>query len=302
MKLMNDLLHTPACEDVRRELIENLCAEYSCVTKKVIGQSECGRDIDALCFGTQDHVVLFAGAFHGLEWITSLVLLDFARKIAEAVNTSESIGGIKIGRFLKRRGLVIIPCMNPDGVEIAINGVETAGKYSDLVQSICNGDLSIWQANARGVDLNHNYNAEWDALHELERKNGITKPNYTRFGGEKPESELETKALCEYCRNQNIRHAVAFHSQGEEIYYDFGNKTPERSLHMAQVMASVCGYTVSKPEGLALGGGFKDWFISEFGKPGFTLELGKGKNPLPIEDLDGIIAKIEDMLALCTIM
>ena len=29
--------------------------------------------------------------------------------------------------------------------------------------------------------------------------------------------------------------------------------------------------------------GYKDWFIKRFRRPGFTVELGKGVNPLPIE-------------------
>ena len=28
--------------------------------------------------------------------------------------------------------------------------------------------------------------------------------------------------------------------------------------------------------------GYKAWFISEFSKPGFTVEVGRGKNPLPL--------------------
>ena len=32
----------------------------------------------------------------------------------------------------------------------------------------------------------------------------------------------------------------------------------------------------------------KDWFIQEFRKPGFTIELGLGVNPLPISQFDEI--------------
>ena len=62
---------------------------------------------------------------------------------------------------------------------------------------------------------------------------------------------------------------------------------------MARVLSSVTNYKVCSPEGLAVGGGFKDWFITEFKKPGFTIEIGKGKNPLPISDFDNIYEKLE---------
>ena len=42
------------------------------------------------------------------------------------------------------------------------------------------------------------------------------------------------------------------------------------------------------PTGTASFGGCKDWFIKEFGKAGFTIEIGSGKNPLPMEKLDEI--------------
>lgn len=34
--------------------------------------------------------------------------------------------------------------------------------------------------------------------------------------------------------------------------------------------------------------GYKDWFIQDFRQPGFTVELGQGVNPLPLEQFDEI--------------
>ena len=71
---------------------------------------------------------------------------------------------------------------------------------------------------------------------------------------------------------------------------------------MAQVLASSCGYSVSAPKGLASHGGFKDWFIDTLGRPGFTFEVGKGKNPLPVSDLEPIYAKLKEALVLSILM
>ena len=71
---------------------------------------------------------------------------------------------------------------------------------------------------------------------------------------------------------------------------------------MALKMAELSGYKLSAPEGLAVGGGFKDWFIEEFAKPGFTIEIGKGKNPLPLSDIVEIYDKLESMMIYCSIV
>ena len=67
-------------------------------------------------------------------------------------------------------------------------------------------------------------------------------------------------------------------------------------------MATSSGYALDVPDGVADGGGFKDWFITEFNRPGFTIELGLGENPLPIEEATKIYNQIREMLVLITIM
>ena len=53
-------------------------------------------------------------------------------------------------------------------------------------------------------------------------------------------------------------------------------------------MAKASGYCMAEPEALASLGGFKDWFIDYFHRPAFTIEAGKGKNPLPYSQLTAI--------------
>lgn len=269
-----------------------------CIKKKILTKSLCKRDIYYFEIGSKRKRVLYVGAFHGMEWITSIILFKFLNDIKNCINTSSFIAGINVKNFLKSNGLVVIPCINPDGVEIQINGFKSALKYEKLVYGISGGNTSNWQANARGVDLNHNFNADWQSLRKLEIKNGITGSSETRYGGKKPESEPESSALAEFCRKNNFNRAIAFHSQGEEIYWDFGKNNPKNSKLIAKLLARSSGYKLSTPEGLALGGGFKDWFIENFNKPAFTVEMGLGKNPLPIIQVEKIYEKIKEMLVL----
>ena len=195
-----------------------------------------------------------------------------------------------------------MPCVNPDGCEISISGAKGCGKLADTIGKLCNLDYKHWNANLRGVDINHNFNAGWEELHKREQELGIYGPSPTRFGGYKPESEPETIALTELCRKAAIRHVTALHSQGEVIYWSYGKKEPSRSRRMAEIMATSSGYALDIPSPIAYGGGFKDWFISEFNRPGFTVELGLGENPLPAEDAERIYKRVKEMLMLCTIM
>lgn len=288
--------------EVRQSLIGSIVKEYNFLTLGTIGKSACGRDINFIEIGNCQKMNLWVSAHHGMEWITTMVVLKFLDKVCNSIRKKEKICGIDFKEVFKRKGLAIIPCLNPDGVDISLWGKDAAGKYAELVEKVSGGDTSHWQANARGVDLNHNYNAGWDMLHELEQKNNITSPSPTRFGGTHPESEPETKALVNFCNKNNFDTAVAFHSQGEEIYWDYGLYTPENSQTIANILALSSGYEVSRPEGLAVGGGFKDWFIQEKNKPAFTIELGKGENPLSVSCFEEVYEKIEKALLISTVI
>lgn len=282
--------------------IKYLTDTYPFIKSEVIGHSVLGREIQSLKFGVGHEKILFCGAFHGMEWITSLILLNFIEKLCVSKIEHTCIADIDIRTTMATRQLVIIPTINPDGVEICLHGEGSAKGLSEHIRQISQGDTTHWQANARGVDINHNFNAGWDILHKMEMESGIHGPAKTQFGGYSPESEPETRLLTSLCRENVFRHAYAFHSQGEEIYWNYGERTPKRSRLMARIMSAASGYKAAKPTGLASHGGFKDWFIDEFHRPAFTIEVGLGKNPLPITDLQSIYEKIEEMMMLCVIM
>lgn len=267
-----------------------------------IGRSVMGRRIPAVIIGTGAHPVLFVGAHHALEYITSAVLVKFAWELCGHIESGEKFHGINVRNIMGRKCLYIIPMLNPDGVELHQNGTDSAPYLKNRLIKISGGNFDGWQANIRGVDLNHNYNAGFRILRRLETENGITGPSPRQFGGYRPESEPETHALCNLCRRMMFSRVYAFHSQGEEIYWEYGDRTPRYSMSMAKKLAGTCGYAVGQPYGMASYGGFKDWFIDVFAKPGFTVEIGKGKNPLPISDFGAVYAKIEKMLVTGTVL
>ncbi len=66
--------------------------------------------------------------------------------------------------------------------------------------------------------------------------------------------------------------------------------------------AASSGYRLVENDGLASHGGFKDWFLSEFERPGFTFEIGRGENPLPLSSFERIYEKLEETLLLAALM
>lgn len=246
-----------------------------------IGKTALGVPIPCVRVGSGDGAAIFVGAHHGMEHITANILLQFAL---------DGAGG---GAPTKSE-LFIVPMLNIDGCAVAQGDILplTPERY----------DASLfprWQANARGVDLNHNYDAGFRLCKAAERAMGITSPAATRYGGEYPGSEPETAALCRLTRalKKRLRVAVALHTQGEEIYFEYNGAAPRGAKRLAERMARESGYALSRPtEDVASHGGYKDFVIEKFGVPAFTVECGKGANPLPPENFDEIYKKVRPIL------
>ena len=256
------------------------------------GKSALGKEIPALGMGRLKNASLFVGATHGEEWLTSLLLMRFAWEIAAAwTDEAPSFAGVT-----REKGLIIVPMLNPDGVEIALDGPRKAGPFRDQTEPLYRADGGKWQANARGVDLNHNFDAGWNILREMETVSGITGPAATRYGGPYPHSEPETRGIINLIYAFQPRRLYSFHSQGEEIFWEYGGLQVPQAESIARALSALSGYTLVKNSGLASHGGLKDWFIQEFRRPGFTIEIGKGENPLPIEDLEPIYGRLLPLL------
>ena len=259
----------------------SLNEDMACFNEKdkfSMGKSVEGRDIWCIKLGNGKKRIVIAAAFHGLEYLTAAFLMRFIKE-----NKKELFEGANI---------YAVPMVNPDGVNIAVNGLDVNNPYhADIIKSMGTLDFkNVWQANVRGVDLNHNYNAGWSKV--------VTKPSPTKYGGEYPESEPETQAMVKLVKEVRPHMLIALHSQGEEIYYEFDGKCAKGAKELAKEMAQAGEYKACRPEGTAVFGGFKDWYINEFMGLGYTIEIGKGKNPLT--DLDEVYKKAEKVL-MCAI-
>lgn len=254
------------------------------------GQSLMDKKIPYLQIGCGDKKILLIGAHHGLEYLTSAFLMKFIDRYLQKLESQEEYYGHDIRQLSSKVSLYIIPMLNPDGVDIAVNGLDITNEYHRKLISMVgiHSFHEVWQSNARGVDINHNYDAGW--------KMTAKKQAPSLYGGEYPESEPETKAAVNFIKTVGIDMVIAFHSQGREIYYDFDGKEAQRSEEIAQKMAKESGYAVCRPTGTAVYGGCKDWFIKEFGREGFTIEIGLGKNPMPLSKIEEIYEENAKMI------
>ena len=281
--------------------VQLLLAEYPFLCSFCIGKSILGKELPVLILGHGKRKFLYVGAHHGMERITSSLLLRFADEYCTLYRHHGRVGSLRVEALWERFQLHIVPMLNPDGVDYSIHGVKPQNPLYERLLKMNGGskDFCHWQANARGVDLNHNYNAGFWEYKRLEDKEGIGCGAPTRYSGEAPESEPETAALCRYIRFHAPFGAIfSFHTQGEELFWKSRGKIIPGSESAVRKLALQSRYLLNEAEGLASYGGLTDWCIATGLAPAVTFECGKGQNPLPISNLFTIYAKLRKTLFL----
>jgi g-D-glutamyl-meso-diaminopimelate peptidase len=199
-------------------------------------------------------------------------------------------------QLLAQFTLWMVPLVNPDGVRLALDGLDADHPARQQLLDWNQGseNFSQWKANGNGVDLNDQFPAGW----ERERKRRQTDhPGPRDYGGAAPLSEPEARALARHARLMPFAAVLAFHTQGAEIYWNYADFEPSETERMAEQMgecAGLCAVKLADSDA-----GFKDWFIQEFRRPGFTVELGRGTNPLPYQDLPVVERQMELTVLAC---
>lgn len=285
--------------------IEGLRARYPFIETGIAGKSVLGKNLYYIKLGNGPNQVFYNASHHSLEWITSVLLMKFVENFSKAYVDRTPLAGYDTRSIWNQSTIYIMPMVNPDGVDLVLNGLQRDNPYYSRLIEWNNGSTDFsrnWQANIRGVDLNHNYDASWNLSKAAEARYGITGPGPTRFSGPYPESEPESKAVADFTRSHNFRLVLAYHSQGEVIYWTYLNIIPPDSPRIAQLFSDVSGYTLSRPEGVASYAGYKDWFIDKYRRPGFTIEVGRGINPLPISQFNQIYSDNIELLLLAAVV
>lgn len=274
--------------------IRLLKERYPFIEVGSIGKSVLGKDLLFMKLGNGRKKVFYSSAIHGNEWITTPVLLQFVEDLAEAYATEQNFSGVNVGRLLRRVSVYILPMLNPDGVDV-VNGAISEEQVRRSVEQIAKNYTDIpypsgWKANINGVDLNLQFPAGWEEARRIKFSQGYSSPAPRDYVGEGPLTEPESLAVYDFTLKQDFDLILAYHSQGEVIYWKYLNYEPERSREIAYYFAEVSGYTVEETPQISGYAGYKDWFIQEYNRPGYTIEVGMGENPLPLEQFPKIYA------------
>lgn len=269
--------------------ISELQAWYSDIINTIsIGTTVLGNNIYCIILGNPDapHNIMIQSTVHAREYPASQVVMKTIEYYCQYSKTNPL--------FLENVCFYIVPMANPDGVEITQFGTAhlTDPATISFVQS--QGHINEWKANARGVDINRNFDVGWNQL-----KTKHSSPSYMRYKGPSAASEIETIALVNLATIKDYDCYISYHMQGNLIYYDEPGNAPQvsaASTDLAQIISSINSYKMVNLKHSMDGdnvqqGGFTDWVQLTLNKPACTVELGTSLPPKAQSSVPSIYEK-----------
>lgn len=266
---------------------------YPFLRLRTLTTSAYGRPVQAVSMGFGPRQVLYTAAFHANEWITAIVLLKFIEDMARAYQVGGKVYGINANTILENATLTFVPMVNPDGVDLVTGAIELGTLPYTAAQELSDNYPTIpfpdgWKANLLGVDLNLQYPAAWLQAREIKFSQGYTKPGPRDYVGRAPLNQRESIALAEFTEVLDPALVLAYHTQGKVIYWQFRDYQVPGAKALGEEFARLSGYELADTPYESSFAGYKDWFIQNFRRPGYTIEVGRGQNPLPISQFPEI--------------
>ena len=242
-----------------------------------IGTSFEGRDIVFYRFGEGERSIVVYGGIHGgYEWNTIWLNHEL---ITYYLENGDSLPG--------NISLYIIPCLNPDGLARVDGRGDCAGT------DFANFDYSFEESkkgrfNARGVDLNRNWDARWQPKSMWQ--------NQEVSAGGAPFSEPETRSLRDFVQRIEARLVISYHSAANGIYYSGKHEQWEPVRRLARAYEESSCYPIPRSGtglvGYRITGASGGYFYSQ-SIPEITVELAGRSSPEFERNLSGLQAVID---------
>ena len=287
--------------------LDSLKRLYPFIEITSVGRSILGKNLPVIKIGNGSKEVFYSASFHANEWICSPLIMKFLADYCYCYVNNLPIFGVNARNIYNYCTIYIMPMVNPDGVDLVTGEINPNSSLYTNTQLIANRYPNIpfpngWKANIRGVDLNLQFPAGWEQARQIKFSQGFTSPAPRDFVGFGPLTEPESLAIYNFTLQHNFSLVIAFHTQGNVIYWQFENYNPPRALFIGNEFARVSGYSLEETPFNSSFAGYKDWFIQDYNRPGYTVEVGEGQNPLPISQFDTIYNDILGILVLGSIL
>lgn len=269
--------------------LNSLKATYPKMQMDVLGNTIDGRQLYHVVVGNPSapHKILVHGGIHAREYISSQLVMREIVALLEMQQNNLLYHGQSVATLLQNTCIHFVPMVNPDGITLVQGGVDALNTQAakTMVMSMAAQDqvtdlatyLRKWKNNINGVNLNRNFDAFWQ-----EATPKVEHPSNMFYKGTGPESEVESKALANLCRQLRPDYTISYHTQGRVIYWYFGEtgNYKAKGQHLANVVHQNTGYTISNTWSQTDAAGFKDWAVQKLDIPSVTIELGRGTSPV----------------------
>ena len=269
--------------------LNTLKATYPKMQMDVLGNTIDGRQLYHVVVGNPSapHKILVHGGIHAREYISSQLVMREIVALLEMQQNNWLYHGQSVATLLQNTCIHFVPMVNPDGITLVQGGVDALNTQAakTMVMSMAAQDqvtdlaayLRKWKNNINGVNLNRNFDAFWQ-----EATPKVDHPSNMFYKGTGPESEVESKALANLCRQLRPDYTISYHTQGRVIYWYFGEtgNYKAKGQYLANVVHQNTGYTISDTWSQTDAAGFKDWAVQKLDIPSVTIELGRGTSPV----------------------
>lgn len=263
----------------------------------IIGKSADKRNLYEVVLGDPEakkHLLVIAN-LHAREYMTTQLCMKQIEYYMK--NYENKINGSRVSRVLDKVAIHLVPSCNPDGTAISQFGFG-AIRNSSLRSALrrMGGSSRRWKANARGVDLNRNWNIAY-------RRSGS--PGGSGYHGKKAESEPETKALVKWVRKVQkqgkIVGVISYHSTGSVIYGRCAGSASRyvknQTYRMQKLARSMTGYSLMPTESISQANSCsREYFLYRKHIPCITLEVGHGSCPLGSGEFSSIWRKNRNLV------
>lgn len=276
-----------------KEMVSDIKAlekKYGDIIKsESLGKSWDNRTIYQITLGNPNakKTVFVQAAIHAREYMVSQLVMKQIEFYCANYYTG-TYKGKCFSQLFDKVCFKIVPMSNPDGVTISQYGPQGIRNSAlrNNIKAMCkryargrHSYYTIWKANARGVDLNRNFNPYWRLLASSQKA-----PSAFGYKGAGPVSEKEAKILVSVVNKKKPTAVISYHAMGRILYWNFGQtgNARKREISLLSVIRSQTGYMpVGGAYNKTHATGFGDWVAASKKLPTVTIEIGSVPCPLP---------------------